>query len=136
MEENKKRKARSPPLSQEKSLGRRTRKAKKKAENLPTFSSEEDIEDERGRTPSGSNLTGTVKDLRFFFSPMSKSKMSEEASGKNQSTVKKDQPCVKTSDDQRVKGDNNNNNGSSCLCENACTCPKLSISVNASDDEN
>ena len=110
------------------------------------LTSEEDLDDERGRTPSGNNLSGAVKDLRYFFSPMNKEVMSQgkdSAKTCDQPTVKPDQPAMNGNADgvqhveQGVKGDNNNNNQETCACQGACSCSNSRgiHSKEQSDDE-
>ena len=138
MDETKKRKAKTSPSDQQPNMGRKARKAKRKVNEKypPIFTSDEDSEEERGRTPSGSNLSGAVKDMRYFFSPINTEKQGVLQS---QSTVNEMQ-----SSDNHVEGvfnhdtgSDNNNNTATCQCEGKCECSaKQKMSDADQTDEN
>ena len=133
MEENKKRKAVSN-LSKNNVVGAKAVKITKKASTFDD--SFDEFDDERGRTPSGSDLTGVVKDLRYFFSPNNQQKKVHENDIINTSDSQSDQSTVKISLTQTTRKlnssmsaevkDNQNNNMilpcSECKQQGACGC--------------
>ena len=112
----KKRKAGASPKGDNGQKIRPNRRQKKQQKYLNQ--DDEDLDD-RGRTPSGTNLAGNVKDLRYFFSSNSNKITEEQQTGqvnqplKDQSTETK---SIKASDvvdhdnHGSAKHDTNNNN--------------------------
>ena len=85
MKERKKRKARTSPRVSNNIPVKTVKKQKKQSAVMS--STDDELDENRDRTPSGSVLTGVVKDMRYFFSPrgMNTRKRSDSAERNSQS---------------------------------------------------
>ena len=119
MEQNvikpKKRKARKSPKSDFLDKAKNLKKHRKSGQ---LEMSDDEFDEDRGRTPSGSNLAGTVKDLRYFFSPKQQTgSYSQSSNSTVTSSVKENLSSgAKSAKSAKQNPDNNNNkNQPSCL---------------------
>ena len=127
MEENgKKRKAGRSPNLEVKTVTK-TSKKQKKLQPKKLCSEEEESEfDDRGRTPSGTNLAGVVKDLRYFFSSANSKQNGQDSQRKELLREQSTGTSVTISDPSNcssvVENVNNNTEQLTCSCKGACVC--------------